>query len=212
MQIKSKPFLVLVISLFALTACTTSYTNQDNNSNSQSQNMDNSQTPTSSSKLDMYSAQPPVLSQEEMVGKTATIKTKLGDIKIKFFEKDAPQTVSNFMFLAQEGFYNGLSFHRRVEGFVLQGGDPAGTGSGGPGYNVPAEINKRSHQRGIVATARLADEVNPSKASSGSQFYIVLAPATFLDGQYTVFGEVVEGMEIVDKLQMGDLMDSVTIN
>ncbi len=125
----------------------------------------------------------------------------LGKIKIELFTQDAPQTCANFIKLAQQGFYNGLTFHRVIPGFVVQGGDPKGDGTGGPGYTIPAEINpKFKHLKGTVATARLPDHVNPTKASSGSQFYICLAPTPHLDGNYTIFGQVVEGMDVVDKI------------
>ncbi|MEO0092409.1 MAG: peptidylprolyl isomerase [candidate division WOR-3 bacterium] len=125
----------------------------------------------------------------------------LGKIKIELYIQDAPQTCANFIKLAQQGFYNGLTFHRVIPGFVVQGGDPKGDGTGGPGYTIPAEISpKFKHIRGTVATARLPDHVNPTKASSGSQFYICLAPTPHLDGNYTIFGQVIEGMDVVDKI------------
>lgn len=139
-------------------------------------------------------------------GKYVVILVKSGDeylgkIKIKLYTKEAPKTTENFIKLVNQGFYNGLTFHRVIPGFVIQGGDPKGDGTGGPGYTVPAEINPNlKHVRGTVATARLGDQVNPTKASSGSQFYICHAPAQHLDGNYTIFGIVVEGMDVVDKI------------
>jgi cyclophilin family peptidyl-prolyl cis-trans isomerase len=141
----------------------------------------------------------------------AVIKTAKGDIVIELRADKAPQTAANFVKLAQEGFYDNLTFHRREEGFVIQGGDPDGDGTGGPGYTVPAEINELEHIRGAVAMARLADSVNPSKASSGSQFYITLDAAHFLDNEYTVFGNVVEGMEVADQIQVGDIINTIEI-
>ncbi|MEO0074503.1 MAG: peptidylprolyl isomerase [candidate division WOR-3 bacterium] len=127
----------------------------------------------------------------------------LGKIKIKLYTKEAPKTTENFIKLVNQGFYNGLTFHRVIPGFVIQGGDPKGDGTGGPGYTIPAEINANlKHIRGAVATARLSDQVNPTKASSGSQFYICHAPAPHLDGNYTIFGMVVEGMDVVDKIAL----------
>ena len=131
---------------------------------------------------------------------------KGGDIVIEFYPEDAPKTVDNFVKLAKKGFYDGLTFHRREERFVIQGGDPKGNGTGGPGYTIPAEFNKQKHVRGAVAMARTQD---PN--SAGSQFYICLAPANFLDGQYTVFGRVTSGMEVVDKIKVGDKMKTVKI-
>lgn len=122
-----------------------------------------------------------------------------GDIKIEVNKADAPKTSDNFVKLAKAGFYDCLTFHRVAKNFVIQGGDPDGTGSGGPGYTIPAEI-KLPHTKGAVAMARLGDQMNPEKASSGSQFYIALDALPMLDGQYTVFGKVVSGMNIVEKI------------
>jgi len=131
---------------------------------------------------------------------------KGGEIKMDFYPADAPKTVENFVALAKKGFYDGLAFHRVEPGFVVQGGDPKGNGTGGPGYTIKAEFNKQKHVRGAVAMAR---SQNPD--SAGSQFYICFQPAPFLDGQYTVFGIVTSGMEVVDKIQRGDKMKSVKI-
>lgn len=122
-----------------------------------------------------------------------------GDIKIEVNKKDAPKTSENFVKLAKAGFYDCLTFHRVAKGFVIQGGDPQGNGSGGPGYTIPAEI-KLPHTKGAVAMARLGDDANPKKDSSGSQFYIALQALPMLDGEYTVFGQVVSGMDVVEKI------------
>jgi len=141
------------------------------------------------------------------VKQTAVITMeKGGEIVIDFYPADAPKTVENFVKLAKKGFYDGVVFHRREENFVIQGGDPKGNGTGGPGYTIPAEFNKQKHVRGAVAMARTQD---PN--SAGSQFYICLAPANFLDGQYTVFGIVTKGMDVVDKVKVGDKMKTVKI-
>jgi len=136
----------------------------------------------------------------------AVISTSLGEIVIRFLEADAPKHVENFKKLTREGFYDGTTFHRVVPGFVIQGGDPlskdndrSNDGTGGPGYTIPAEIHAR-HVRGSVAAARTGDQVNPRRRSSGSQFYICVAPLPNLDGQYTVFGHVVRGMDVVDRI------------
>jgi peptidyl-prolyl cis-trans isomerase B (cyclophilin B) len=133
---------------------------------------------------------------------TAVIETKFGDIEIRFFPGDAPKHVENFLTLAKSGFYDGTIFHRVIPGFMIQGGDPntKGTdkslyGTGGPDHRVPAEFNKRPHKRGILSMARSQDP-----DSAGSQFFIVVQDSNFLDGQYTVFGEVVKGMDIADKI------------
>jgi peptidyl-prolyl cis-trans isomerase B (cyclophilin B) len=131
---------------------------------------------------------------------------KGGEITIEFFPDDAPKTVENFVTLAKKGFYDNLTFHRVVPGFVVQGGDPKGDGTGGPGYNIKAEFNKNKHVRGSLAMARSAQP-----DSAGSQFYITYGPQPHLDGSYTVFGKVVSGMEHVDKIKPGDRMKTVRI-
>jgi cyclophilin family peptidyl-prolyl cis-trans isomerase len=157
----------------------------------------------------MYSAPPQMLVDP---GKTyvATISTGKGDIVVRLDAGAAPQTVNNFAFLSREGFYDGLTFHRVEPGFVIQGGDPLGSGRGGPGYTVPAEI-ELPHVEGAIAMARLSDDVNPARASSGSQFYIALGALPQLDGAYTVFGEVAEGMDVVKSIEIGDVIESITI-
>lgn len=136
----------------------------------------------------------------------AVITTNKGVIKFKFYKKDAPNTCANFIKLANKKFYDGLTFHRYEPGFVIQGGDPNGNGSGGPGYSIKAEFNSNKHVTGTVAMARAQDP-----DSAGSQFYICLAPAPFLDNQYTVFGQVIEGMDVVMQLRAGDVMNKVQI-
>ena len=131
---------------------------------------------------------------------------KGGVIKIEFFPEDAPKTVENFVTLAKKGFYNGLAFHRVVPDFVVQGGCPQGTGTGGPGYQIKAEFNKQKHLRGSVAMAR-----SQHPDSAGSQFYITYGATPHLDNNYTVFGRVVSGMEEVDRIKQGDRMTSVVI-
>jgi cyclophilin family peptidyl-prolyl cis-trans isomerase len=134
---------------------------------------------------------------------TGIIATKLGDIKVEFYPEQAPNTVENFRKLANRAFYDGLIFHRIVPNFVIQGGDPntrdmnnrSRWGTGGPGWNIKAEFNKNKHIRGTLSMARSQDP-----DSAGSQFFIVLKDSNFLDGQYTVFGRVISGMEIVDKI------------
>jgi peptidyl-prolyl cis-trans isomerase B (cyclophilin B) len=131
---------------------------------------------------------------------------KGGEIRLEFFPEDAPKTVENFVTLAKKGFYDGLNFHRVVPDFVVQGGCPKGNGTGGPGYTIKAEFNKQKHVRGTLAMAR-----SQSPDSAGSQFYICYGNTPHLDGQYTVFGKVVSGMEHVDRIKQGDKMTSVTI-
>ncbi len=132
----------------------------------------------------------------------AIIETSNGKIVFKLSPDIAPETVRNFKKLAESGFYNGTLFHRVIPGFMIQGGDPntkqpdkSKWGLGGPGYNIKAEFNSKSHLRGVVSMARAMDP-----DSAGSQFFIVTTDSTFLDGQYTTFGEVIEGLEVADKI------------
>jgi peptidyl-prolyl cis-trans isomerase B (cyclophilin B) len=136
----------------------------------------------------------------------AVIETEKGTIVFSFYKEDAPKTVENFVTLAKKGFYDGLTFHRVEPGFVIQGGDPNGNGTGGPGYTIKAEFNSHPHVKGTVAMARANDP-----DSAGSQFYICLGDARFLDHKYTVFGQVLEGQDVVDKIRRGDKMTKVTI-
>jgi len=138
---------------------------------------------------------------------TAIITLENGnEIRMEFFPAEAPKTVDNFVALAKKGFYNGLTFHRVVPDFVVQGGDPKANGTGGPGYTIPAEFNKNKHVRGAVAMAR-----SQHPDSAGSQFYICYGNTPHLDGNYTVFGKVTSGMEHVDRIKQGDRMKTVAI-
>jgi cyclophilin family peptidyl-prolyl cis-trans isomerase len=126
---------------------------------------------------------------------TATLNTSKGTIAVTLFDEDAPKTVKNFTDLAQQGFYDGLIFHRVIEGFMLQGGCPQGTGTGGPGYTFEDEINQHRVVRGALAMANAGPNTN------GSQFFIVTAEdCPWLDGKHTVFGEVTAGMEVVEAI------------
>ena len=140
--------------------------------------------------------------------RSAIIETDKGTIKFTLHEDLAPITTANFIALAQRNFYVGLKFHRVEANFVIQGGCPHGTGSGGSGENIPLEVtpNLKHGDAGAVAMAR-AD--NPNSASS--QFYITLSPTPFLDGKYAVFGRVTEGLDVVRQIRVGDVMNSVTI-
>lgn len=138
---------------------------------------------------------------------TATFNTSKGDIVVELFPADAPQTVNNFVFLAREGFYNGTIFHRVIGGFMTQGGDPTGTGTGGPGYKFRDETvgNPRKHGTGTLSMANAGPNTN------GSQFFITHAPQPHLDGKHTVFGQVVSGQEVNTSLKNGDKLNSVEI-
>ena len=129
----------------------------------------------------------------------ATIETNHGSIGLELYDEDAPKTVGNFVKLARDGFYDGVLFHRVIENFMIQGGDPTGTGSGGPGYQFEDEINKHAVQRGSLAMANAGPNTN------GSQFFIVTAEACpWLDGLHTVFGQVTSGMDVVDTISHVD--------
>lgn len=131
--------------------------------------------------------------------------TNGGEVLIDLFDQDAPNTVANFEKLASEGFYNGLTFHRVIPGFVAQGGCPKGNGTGGPGYTIDCEINPNKHERGTLAMA------HAGRNTGGSQFYIGYAPQPHLDGGHTVFGKVSKGMEFVDAFKGGDKMEKVEV-
>lgn len=173
------------------------------NENKQSFSSNEMNDSTNSAMKKTYSSPPPTLAVSQIQDKKARIKTSKGDIVFEFFT-EAPMAASNFIFLANEGFYDGLTFHRRVDGFVIQGGDPKGDGTGGPGYQFSDEAVSRDYKRGIVAMANAGPNTN------GSQFFIMLADNP-LPKQYTIFGNVVLGMDAVDKIQVGDVMEKVTV-
>jgi len=133
------------------------------------------------------------------------IKTNKGDIHLQLNPAEAPQTVNNFVALARDGYYDGVTFHRVVPGFVIQGGDPTGTGSGGPGYKFNDEPVKRPYKAGTVAMANAGPNTN------GSQFFICLEDQAGLPPNYTIFGDTVSGMDVVRNIRVGDVMQSVTI-
>lgn len=156
--------------------------------------------------MSLFSRAPKAGDKDIPAGEHVRITTEHGEILIELYPDAAPNTVANFKALAGKGFYDGLTFHRVIPGFMAQGGDPLGNGTGGPGYRVKAEFNAHRHVRGTVAMARAADP-----DSAGSQFYICFEPQPHLDGQYTVFGQVIEGMEIVDQIRQGDVMQKVEV-
>ncbi len=145
------------------------------------------------------------LPDDQIQGKRVRVSTAKGEIIFELFADTAPLAVSNFVYLSQGGYYNGLTFHRREEGFVIQGGDPNGNGTGGPGYRFGDELNDaHRYERGIVAMANAGPDTN------GSQFFIMLKD-TPLTKAYSIFGRVVDGMDVVDKIAVGDVMTTVTI-
>ncbi len=171
-----------------------------------------SSTPTPSTKK--YTA-PPKMIIDVNKKYTATIETDKGDIVLELFAQDAPKTVNNFVFLAREGFYNGTIFHRVIPGFMAQGGDPTGTGTGGPGYTFEDEFSQRRHGTGALSMA------NSGPNTNGCQFFITYAPQPHLDGKHTVFGQVTKGMDVLNRLTTGnpvtpltkaDVIKKITIN
>lgn len=153
----------------------------------------------------MYS-QPPPMTIDPGKQYTATIETAKGNLVLELFAADAPVTVNNFVFLAREGFYDGVTFHRILTDFMAQGGDPTGTGSGGPGYKFADEFSQqRRHGVGTLSMA------NSGPNTNGSQFFITYAPQPHLDGKHSVFGQLTEGMDVLESLVNGDVMTKVTI-
>jgi peptidyl-prolyl cis-trans isomerase B (cyclophilin B) len=136
-----------------------------------------------------------------------TIETAKGAIELELYPQYAPQTVNNFVFLAREGFYDGVTFHRVIANFMIQGGDPTGSGRGGPGYRFADEFegNPLRHERGVISMA------NAGPGTNGSQFFITHGPQPHLDGRHTVFGKVTKGQDVVDAIQQGDAMVKVTV-
>lgn len=150
---------------------------------------------------------PPEMIIDAKKSYSAIINTNKGTIEIKLFPEYASKTVNNFVFLAKEGFYDGVTFHRVIEDFVIQGGDPTGTGRGGPGYKFEDEFsgNPLKHERGVISMANAGPNTN------GSQFFITHSPQPHLNGKHTVFGKVINGLDVVDSIEQGDEMIEVTI-
>ena len=136
---------------------------------------------------------------------TATIETEKGNLVLELFASDVPMTVNNFVSLAREGFYDGLTFHRVVPGFVVQGGCPIGDGTGGPGYQFDDEITEHTHVAGALSMA------NSGPNTNGSQFFITYTPQHHLDGYHSVFGQLIEGMDVLEQIEQGDVMIRITI-
>ncbi len=137
----------------------------------------------------------------------AVIQTEKGDITIEFFDNEAPNTVKNFLELAKNGFYDGVSFHRVIPDFVIQGGDPTGTGAGGPGYCIPDELEHNPHKHEIGALSMAHAGPN----TGGSQFFIVRQPQPHLDGKHTVFGKVIDGLQVIYDIEQGDKMLKIEV-
>ena len=151
-----------------------------------------------------YSAPPP-MTIDTSKRYTATIKTGKGDIVLELFASDVPITVNNFVFLVREGFYDGTTFHRVIPGFMAQGGDPTGTGAGGPGYKFADEFTGHTHVTGALSMANAGPNIN------GSQFFITYSPQHHLDGRHSVFGQLVNGMDVLKNIVNGDTILGITI-
>ena len=150
---------------------------------------------------------PPEMRIDQGKSYKATIETARGAIEVDLFPQHAPKTVNNFVFLAGEGFYDDITFHRVIGNFMIQGGDPTGTGRGGPGYRFEDELegNPLTHEKGVLSMANAGPDTN------GSQFFITHSPQPHLNGKHTVFGKVTSGQEVVDSIQQGDKIVSVKI-
>ena len=151
---------------------------------------------------------PPEIQIDSSKTYRAIIETNMGVIELELYAQHAPKTVNNFIFLAGKGFYDGLSFHRVISNFMIQGGDPTGTGGGGPGYRFEDEVaeNPLKHEKGAISMANAGPNTN------GSQFFITHAPQPHLNGKHTVFGKVVVGQDVVDSIREGDKMEQVKIS
>ncbi len=152
-------------------------------------------------------SQPPAMQIDPKKIYRVTIETNRGTIELELDPRHAPRTVNNFVFLAKEGFYDGVTFHRVIADFVIQGGDPTGTGCGGPGYTFADELkgNPLIHEKGSISMANAGPNTN------GSQFFITHSPQPHLNGRHTVFGKVVGGMDVVDAIRQGDRMEKVSV-
>ena len=151
---------------------------------------------------------PPEMQIESMNYYQAQIETERGLIELELYPQNAPKTVNNFVFLAGEGFYDGVTFHRVISNFMIQGGDPTGTGTGGPGYRFEDEVkgNPLKHETGVISMANAGPNTN------GSQFFITHSPQPHLDGKHTVFGKVLRGQDVVDAIRQGDRILKVKID
>jgi len=160
--------------------------------------------PTPPPKPKTYSAPPPMVIDTSKQY-TAIIETEKGNLVLELFAKDVPVTVNNFVFLARDGFYDGCTFHRVIPGFMAQGGDPTGTGRGGPGYKFDDEFTEHTHVAGALSMA------NSGPNTNGSQFFITFTPQHGLDGKHTVFGQLIEGMDILQAIEQGDIIKRIVI-
>ena len=153
----------------------------------------------------MSYSEPPPMTMDTSKQYTSTIETEKGIIVLELFASDVPVTVNNFVFLAREGFYDDTTFHRVIPDFMAQGGDPTGTGTGGPGYKFADEFTKRTHVAGALSMA------NSGPNTNGSQFFITYTPQPHLDGNHSVFGQLIEGMDVLKKIEPGDIIKRIII-
>jgi peptidyl-prolyl cis-trans isomerase B (cyclophilin B) len=153
-----------------------------------------------------YSSPPPMTIDTSKTF-SATLDTSKGSIVVDLFAKDTPKTVNNFVFLAREGFYDGTKFHRVISDFMVQGGDPTGTGRGGPGYRFDDEVKSNPHKHRVGSLSM----ANAGPNTNGSQFFITHVATEWLDGKHTVFGQVRSGQDVVNKIQQGDTLNSVKV-
>ena len=151
---------------------------------------------------------PPEMQIDPSKAYRVTVESSQGVIELELYPEHAPKTVNNFVFLAREGFYDGISFHRVIADFMIQGGDPTGSGRGGPGYKFEDEVagNPLTHEKGVISMANAGPNTN------GSQFFITHSPQPHLNGKHTVFGKVVKGQEVVDAIQQGDKMERLEVS
>ena len=160
--------------------------------------------PATTEKPMSYSTPPP-MTIDKSKQYTATIETEKGKLVLELFASDVPVTVNNFVFLAREGFYDNTTFHRVIHGFMAQGGDPTGTGGGGPGYSFADEFTEHTHVVGALSMA------NAGPSTNGSQFFITYAPQHHLDGKHSIFGQLVTGMDVLEAIEQGDTIVRITI-
>ena len=197
---KMRPLFTISLSIpLLITACAPSSSTppppQSTPRQSQQTPTPSTSTPPKTPKL--YSA-PPAMVIDTNKNYTAILETDKGKIVVELFTKDAPKTVNNFVFLSREGFYDGTTFHRVLPGFMAQGGDPTGTGTGGPGYRFADEFSQKTHETGVLSMANAGPNTN------GSQFFITYVPTPHLNGKHSVFGKVTQGMDVLGKLRPRD--------
>ncbi len=201
MKLKSLPriaSIILISAILPLAACPGGETPEEPPVDTPGE------TPVETPKPKSYSS-PPEMQIDPDKQYTATIETEKGNLVLELFASDVPVTVNNFVFLAREGFYDGTTFHRIIPDFMAQGGDPTGTGAGGPGYKFADEFTSHSHVTGALSMA------NSGANTNGSQFFITYSPQHHLDGHHSVFGQLTEGMDVLLQMKNGDAIKRIVI-